>query len=317
MHYKSYLEILLSHDHTAATGPLESSLFALDTAASMDDFSANHCCNAGFVARRTVTQLSQPFEMFSPFVTDFTRANNHLAPGVKLQFKCTTAKDSFLLCTESVMRRYRLEVLEMKLFYQRVRLRESVPRPVTERYLITSTTLKKFSIPRGMSTYQCSLHRGGVLPKSLIVCQVRTDGCEGAFNRNPFNFEHFDLGRLLLRVNGRAVPSEPYTPEFRAVPPLIARELASVFINSGCWRQNRGNCINYKNFHSGYTLFPFDLNPDTCNGAHLHEGQTGDIQLDLSWRTELENPITVLAYLAYDVMLIRNAKTDAVEQEDV
>lgn len=306
-HYKGYIETLLSYDAVSRDTHLRAQMFALDTPGHYQDF-AEAGENLGFRERRAVVENSSVFDMMSPITNDFLRSNNHLAPANKLTIKLYKARDGFLLCSDD-MTRYKVEILDLKLYYQRVRLRDSIPPPNIERYLTSRTELKRFPVPRGMTTYNFTLHHGGKLPKAIVLAQVATSAAEGSYDRNPFYFQHFSVNKLCLRVNGRQVPSDILTPNFETDPPLVAREYTHMFMNTGTYRTDKGNCVTLMAFHNGMTLFPFDLNPDMCNGYHLHESKYGDIVVEISWNHALVDPITILAHCAYDEVYVHKRDT--------
>lgn len=301
-HYKSYIETVLSYDATSRDTHLRAQMFALDTPAHYEDFTALGA-NTGFRERRAVIENSSMFDMMYPVTNDFLRAHTHLAPGNKLSIKLYKARDGFLLCTNED-ERYKIAIVDLKLFYFRVRLKESIPFPSIERYLTTRTELKRYPVPRGMSTYNFMLHHGGKMPKGIVLAQVATAAAEGSYSRNPFYFQHFGINSLCLRVNGRQVPSDPLTPNFRTDPPLVAREYTHMFMNTGLYRTDKGNCVTLRAFQNGITLFPFDLNPDMCNGHHLHESDIGDISVEISWSRALVAPITILVHCSYDEIYV-------------
>ena len=117
-------------------------------------------------------------------------------------------------------------------------------------------------------------------------------------------FQHFNVGSINLRVNGKSIPAEPLRPNFTSPTPLVNRELTHLFMNTGSYRMDKGNCITRTQFLSGATLFPFDLNPDLCNGYHIHIAESGVINLEITWRDALAKAITILAHLSYDEIVI-------------
>ena len=118
-------------------------------------------------------------------------------------------------------------------------------------------------------------------------------------------------------MNGRQIPSDPYTPQFEQQPPLIAREYAAIFMNTGAYRTDRGNCITLRAFQDGSTVFPFDLSPDLCNRFHLHESKTGDITVELAWETPLTHPITVIAHTSYDEVYVHKKEENEFRIETI
>jgi hypothetical protein len=164
------------------------------------------------------------------------------------------------------------------------------------------TLMKTYALPAGLTSHTQSLFTGGVLPKTVIVFQVDSRGFDGTYKNNPFYFQHFNLNRIALRINGRSVPSDSLTPDF--TKKLFSREYQHMFMNTGSYRLDRGNCISIKQFEDGLTIFPFDLTPDHCNGYHLHKGTSGNVDLELSWSQALAKPVMLMVYAAFDQAII-------------
>lgn len=290
-HYKSYIETLLSYDETARETHLRAQAFALDTAGEFDTMTIGaDARNKGFRERYGVSSGSKVFDLFSPITCDFLRANNNLAPGNTLTLRLYRAADRFVINGKNLSKFYKLQIVDLQLFYQRVRVRENVAVPLTDRYLITRTEMKHHPITANSTDKTLSIFKGDRMPKSIIIAQVKTTAYQGTYAENGFYLANYDLKRINLKVNGVMVPSDPLRPNFDREKPLVNREFIHLFMNTGSYRQNRGNCIGklgrvlqlyapyshinqstheFPDFIDGSTIFPFDLNPDLCNGIDI------------------------------------------------
>lgn len=316
IHYKAYIETILSYDATARDTHLKNQLFQMDDPDKYDVMEGGTgVINSGFKARKAMTAESKKFDVIGPLTIDFLRANRHLTPGNKLSIKLTKAQDKFLLMSPNTEENYKIEIDMLKLYYYRVRLAERIQPPPIERYLFSRTELKRFPIPAGTMEYNFSIHRGPRLPKSVIFAQVETEAGEGTYATNPFKFAHHDVKRLALRLNGRLIPSDPYTPDFKNK--LVRREYASLFMNTGSYASDRSNCISYKQFLGGAALFAWDLTPDLCNSAHIHAGIGGDLTLELTWGNTTNKSLTILGLLIYDDVVVHKARENEFDVETI
>jgi hypothetical protein len=300
-HYKSYLETLLSYDHTSQRTHLAAQMFEMDKPGEFETMTAvPGTGNPGFCNRRTLVANSVPFDLMSPITADFLRSHNHLAPGNKLNIKLYRARDEFVLNSKDA-KVYKLELLDLKLHYQRVR--SSLPPPKIERYQTTRTELKRFPVAPDMTEYNFVVHHAGKMPTNIIIAQVDTRAADGHFGSNPLHLKHNDVSVICLRVNGRQVPANALRTNFGANPPLTAQAFVHLFQNTGSYRTDRGNCITKQAFDSGTTIFAFDLNPDMCNGAHLHESELGTISVELVWSKPLPATTTILAHCSWSEVI--------------
>ena len=296
MPYKNYIETMLSSDTVTKNTHLSSSIFDLDDMNKLDNMDATDSTNKPFANRAKRITKSKVFDFCVPVYSDFFRSDNHLAPGNSLFIKATKNSDDFLLKTTEDSPDYKIVVKDVRLYYNRIRLDPTLTTSVIkspERYTCAQTTLKRFVLPSGLSSYNMEVFNGN-LPKSIVVAMVKTTASDGSMKENPFNIQHFNVNRVTLRVNGQSVPSDGYNPRFSE--DLYAKEYASLFLNTGMWRGDRASSISYERYKKGSTFFVFDLSPDLCNNSHFHETRSGVIDLELQWKSELTNPITLLIY---------------------
>lgn len=309
--YKAYLETLLSYGVTAEKSHLYGcQLFQLDPPGKFDDMKID--TNNVYYSR--LVGNSNLIETVGPICADFLKVGAHLPPNNKLSIKFHRAPDPFLIVTPK-QNKYKIVITDFKLHYHRVRLADSIPPPRDPLYLGVRTELKKFPIPAGIQQYEVNLHHAGRMPKQVILAQALTSAVEGDYRKNPYNFQHFNLSQLYLKVNGRVMPGEPLKPIWQGFE--ANRSYAHLFMNTGGYKVDRGNLITREHFVGGCAIFPFDLNPDMCNGFHLHLSETGEITADFSWATPLALPITILAYLCYDEAIVHDSKTGAINHTTI
>jgi len=305
--YKNYLETMLSYEGDARETHLRTQLFYLDTPGRMDTMkgtgiAAGEAINEGFRWRYNLCKASHEFDFFAPIATDILRSSKMIAPNIQVNIRLTPAPDKWMLNTRNTDSAYTVRFTELRLYYDRIILREQTPVADPEYYPFVKTIMSKYAIPPNMQTYHIRMQTGGVIPKQLVLFQVETRAAEGNYAKNPFNFKHFNLERLSLRVNGQEFPAQGYSPNFNSDPPLIMRELAGLYQNTGMFKTDRGCCVSATGFANGQTMFAFDLTPDRCNSFHLHRSETGTIDIELAWAFALVDPITVFVHAVYDAV---------------
>ena len=101
------------------------------------------------------------------------RANNYLAPGIKLTIKLSKASDDFLLIRgPDTLARFKIKVHDIRLYYYRIRVSNRVPRPRIEHYMIARTELATYPVPMNMRNQSIKIFSGGTIPKSVVFTQV-------------------------------------------------------------------------------------------------------------------------------------------------
>ena len=126
-------------------------------------------------------------------------------------------------------------------------------------------------------------------------------------NLNPFNFQHFNLAKLNLMVDGQSSPY--YKPlEFNFNENQFIRAYYSLFENIDKPVFATGNDISRDEYPFGYSLFAFDLTPDLCSGDQFNLIKTGNLDIALTFATSLEKSIVVILYMEYDNLVEINSK---------
>jgi len=75
---------------------------------------------------------------------------------------------------------------------------------------VVRTQIKKFVVSSGISSKIIPNIFTGQLPRNIIISFVDSTAYNGASSRNPYNFKHFNLKNISLRVDGITTPSMPY-----------------------------------------------------------------------------------------------------------
>ena len=201
----------------------------------------------------------------------------------------------------------KLKIKEFGLFARRIELSQSAlkmyfqPKEV-QRYKGSVIEVNSYALTTGIDKIFLTAHTAGVLPKQLVVGMVETSAVVGSYRKNPFEFQHFGLNRISLKVNAIRTPQEPLEPDFDNN--LYMRSYVHMLMNSGHWKTETGNCISPKTFANGVTLFPFDLTPDLCGSYHTHAGKEGTVELEMGFKNPLEKQVTVFVFSCKDQIVL-------------
>ena len=102
----------------------------------------------------------------------------------------------------------------------------------------------------------------------------------------------------------KTAPPNPYQPDF--VRGLFSRELRALYDNTGIHTTDGGFTISRKGYANGYTLFAWDLTPDSCNGWHLHNSAGRGLDLDLTFEVALPTTVNVIFYASFEASVFIN-----------
>ena len=158
---------------------------------------------------------------------------------------------------------------------------------------------------------------------------VESEAFNGAFKKNPYNFQHFDVSSIGITVNdegfylfylfnslctyygGREsatafanycgpeekMPFKPLQLSFGANPRYI-EAFSTLFSGTGKMYYNTGNDISREEFPKGYAVYAFDLTPDMCGASpHFNVVQKGNLAIDIQFSRA---PIVALSLVCYE-----------------
>lgn len=319
--YRAYLEVLLNHSKEAKETFLQSNLYIKDTAEQMENF--NTCLiptiyriksgsnppeletiygneiNLGYVLRRKRC-VAKSVQLKSKIHSEIFNVNKYLVPNVNVTIKLTRSRESFCLC--GTPGPYSVYIDNATLKVRRVTVSPAVMaahelalQKATAKYPITRVVIKPITIPSLTNKTTLSGVHIGLIPKRVIIGFVETEAFHGSFRKNPFNFKHFNLTNLTLKVASRALPYSSGL-EFNFSQERYIDGFNSLFEGI----REASNDIDYYDYANGYTLFAFNLAPDLCTDDHFNVMLDGSLDLDLTFAEIPDKSITALFYLEFD-----------------
>ena len=205
--------MLLNYDKEAAESQLGCGLFCKDTAGQMEemDISADPVLNTGLGTRNEWTKTSKTVEHQEKLILNV----------VDLMVKLHSHKPKFCLFSADVAPAYKTIIMDAILYVKKIELTpsvfnaiNSVPNDKNAQYAITRTTPKVFTVPRGQQSQHIDNAFLGEIPKCIAVCMMDNDSYNGNYNKNPFNFKHYDLTQIGISVNGEELPFKPLNLNF-------------------------------------------------------------------------------------------------------
>ncbi len=164
--------------------------------------------------------------------------------------------------------------------------------------------MKKYLIAQNSTNLSLSGIFRDHIPRQIVMVLVKQTRVDGRKNENPFYFQPYGVNYINLKVDGQNYPPNPYQPDFENG--LISRELRALYDNTGTHNSDGGFNISREMFTDGYTIFAWDLTPDSCNGWHYHNAIGRGIDLDLTFNAPLANTANLLIYASFESSLFIN-----------
>ena len=133
----------------------------------------------------------------------------------------------------------------------------------------------------------------GRVPRRVVAGFVRNDAFTGNYQRNPFNFQLFNLSDIKLLFDGEEYPGPTiYISEGRELDAYN-----SLFKNSGFMHRGRGIQLSREKWSQGFALFMWDLTPDGSGSAeYFHPNYKGQITLKGNFSAAPGAVLTLVVY---------------------
>jgi len=139
----------------------------------------------------------------------------------------------------------------------------------------------------------------GQLPTRLVVGLLDNSAFNGCRDRNPFNFQHYNLSDILVYLDGQQQHSlKPIHPNFEESQFVLAYN--NLFSGTCKLNRDEGNHISREDFDKGYAQYAFDLTVDQVEDDHFNLVRQGNLRLSLKVANAVAHLVTVVAFAEFD-----------------
>ena len=164
-------------------------------------------------------------------------------------------------------------------------------------YPVHRVECKSSIIPAGNPSLRKDNVFNGLVPKSFVFGLVDSEGYNGAYKKNPFNFQNFNVSSIGVSVNGEEIPFRPIQLSYAAATPRFIKAYNTLFSGTGKMYYNTGNDISRQDYPNGYALYAFDLTPDMCGSyPHFNVVQKGNLAIEIQFTTAPTAAVSVVCY---------------------
>jgi hypothetical protein len=140
----------------------------------------------------------------------------------------------------------------------------------------------------------------GVLPSRVIVGLVSNEAYKGAWEENPFNFQHFDLTEIGFTLNGVSHPLPMIPMNFASGDThRIYHHMLDAIQGANPNPGQAAVALSKHEFDNGFTLFNFDMSSDQYGGLNHQSlfNKPANLRLQLRFRQgNATNLITLVVY---------------------
>ena len=332
--YKSLIDVLMEYGVNDQLGWLSIAGYEKDSSGMMDD--CENDGNEGLDKRREKTANGEEMSVRTSLFMDIAKQDRLIPNKTPLNIKLFPHTDKFRLMYKSLSAKfnhdddncqleddsgtgtavppvasrtsktYSLQITSAILTVTYTKLHEGLlvlqdkmflQKPAV--YPFIRSDIKTFNIPSNTYTWTRDNIFQNKLPKRLVIGMVSADSYSGFHEKNPFNFQHFNVGELVLTVDGLNSPGlavktnfekkhfdHAYSTLFECMPP----------------DQKEAPAISPNDYLRGYTLFVADLSPSKGEGFTnlVHHGSS---RLTLRFDKATPEGITLICYGSFEAFL--------------
>ena len=316
--YRAYLETLLSYNKDVKDHQLEAGGYYKDSGEGLMDTTADEVFNGtsknkGFANRFKWVKYSQVFELEGKIHNEIFNQHKLLLNKVPIYIKLQKSRPAFCLMSKTPTKEYRI-VIEKAVFRAQIKtvadyVRNSFEQQLplkNSKYPLTRVETKFYVKAAGLSDLsEPNIVSGSELPRRIIIGLVSSNAFNGSLSENPFNFQHFNVSSMKLRVNGQDSPYGELKLGFD--DNRILEGFVSLMRGTNMWGANHSNNISLADFKNGYTIYAFNLTPDDCNGCSFQLARTGTLSLEIRLKDATTVAVTIFCYLEFDSFLEINS----------
>ena len=312
--YRAYIENLLNFSAASKNSWMKNHGFCLDQAGKFDDSS-----NTAIAKRRKPLEGKKIFKLKGKLCTDIGAQPLLIPSHTDIKFTLTPSPGDFLIQNFVTDKTFKITIVAAKLAVRKVKLyadrvvqfeKQIAKEPV--RLPISQVRVSTISVAQGLTSFHQNSIFSGELPTSVVVGLVANASYTGTRDKNPFNFRHFDLSHIQLRVNDKLIPSIALTPDYTNSSYL--RSYESLYRLVGRLGTDWDNGIDPADYPQGFALYGFTLNNDT-NCRHDDRVVLGHCDLSMKFTKSLPSTVSVVLYSCTEASVIidqhRNVLLDA------
>lgn len=305
----NYFNTLLRYGSDAKQSQLQASGWYKDESPYMDSVDWITGPNSGLKARGALFARSAEVCLEGSLWAPCLQLNKFLLNGIETKIRFTQASNPFrLISGNSDNPDYRLVITDIYLLICHVTPAASVllahqqtlaNDDTLAHYSFMNQEIRTYNIAKGSWIFEQDDAFLGTIPNRVVLALVDSESLNGSYVKNPFSLQHRDANWIQVTVNGQDCAMSPLVPNFQANQ--YTTEYLSLFRAFHTEGADRGIALNLKEFLSGFTLFAFDLQPQSgqSNDGFMPFRVRGNVRLQIRFAKEVPVMTTLIAMIDY------------------
>jgi hypothetical protein len=319
--YRSYFETILGSTEAGRKSYLQAGLFSEDDMAHKD---TPNTTRQNYIKNTTggaTVDTGKICELEGKLHLDLMFQHRDLVGGCKLKIKLVPNNPKFYFMTSDTKVIPSINFEDIHLNLTKLKVKENVIAGHNLaldvgliKYIINRSEVRTVTIDKGATSRNIENVIIGQIPKRVYIAFVAADAYGGAFNKNPYYFDHCNIDVIASFVNGNQYPRKAYTPNFGE--DLYIREFTELFRVSGQLDNDARMIITRDNYKTGYTIFAFNLSPDLSQGynssGYINVPRDGVLRFEIHFSQALSAIVNALIFTEFDNLISLGPERNAI-----
>lgn len=203
------IQTLLSYGADAKTSQLTSQLWLKDTSGHYDDADVENGLNLNLYKRSAYFHNSKSCDMEGVVYHDLCNLDKYIMNSVAINFKLYRSRPEFCLLTsesnpdfELILEDICLKVAKLSILSSVITAHANRFQTTNAKYQFTRTEVRMISMPGGTMSFNYNDLFNSITSIRACIGLVDAESAAGSYTLNPFNFQHFNLNQIALKLNG-------------------------------------------------------------------------------------------------------------------
>ena len=305
--YKAYMETVLNNGYATKKYQLKSSGFYGDEGNRDEHFYLSH--NSGMLKRAILFNSGKRVEMLGFILSDIMGIQASIVNGVEIEIVLTPNLDNLRLQSFGPGKYGRLIIDDICLYVCKrtfskevILAHASLMEEKPAIYPFKKTEVRAYNGNEGNTQVIIENPYESKIPTRFILGMIDADAYIGNWEKNPLNFQHYDISRAAFFIDDETIAKPPYLlnpTQGQYLEPLM--ELYHILGKAG---EDQDIGISPEEYINGLFLLPFDVTPTSAaNMEYLSKKKEGNCRIELQFRKPLPNNIIILAYAIFPMEL--------------
>ena len=159
-------------------------------------------------------------------------------------------------------------------------------------------SIKTFDIARGTLQTVYEALFSGPKPRRVIIGLVDAQAASGSAEKNPFNFQHFNVKDVKIQFDGETFPTETIKVDY--ANDLYAEAYEHLLIGTGAVNDDRSLDISLEDYKNGSAIYIIPLTPADPECTAFDPVRNASLRLEMNFGTAPTATIRAIVMAEYE-----------------